>query len=48
MEPAGGRLSDYFTAAARRGVVPPNAKHPWYLQEGVFGVCAKVARVTSE
>ena len=27
MEPAGGRLSDYFTAAARRVVVPPNAKH---------------------
>ena len=27
MEPAGGRLSDYFTAAARRVVIPPNAKH---------------------
>ena len=32
MEPSGGRLrsqalSDYFTAAGRRGVVPPNAKH---------------------
>ena len=26
MEPAGGRLSDYFAAAARRVVVPPNAK----------------------
>ena len=26
MEPAGGRLSDYFTAAARRVVIPPNAK----------------------
>ena len=26
MEPAGGLLSDYFTAAARRVVIPPNAK----------------------
>ena len=36
-EPAGGRLSDYFTAAARRVVIPPNAKQKGLLEPPNFG-----------
>ena len=38
MEPAGGRLSDYFTAAARRVVVPPNAKQKELVQNEILGI----------